>query len=183
MMDFNKDEQQLHSIIRRFEEEIKNLRTGRAHISMVEDIAVESYGTKTSLRHVASLAIPDARTIVIKPWDKTILPAIEQALLGANIGGAPIAEKDQVRISISLPTEERRKELVKLLKKRVEEARIAVRQHRDDIRKRIQHAEREGEISEDQKFSQKEKMEKMVEKINEKIASLFEKKEREIMEV
>lgn len=181
-MDFTKDEQQLNTIVARFENEIKDLRTGRAHMSMVEDIAVESYGAQTTLKHIASLATPDARTIVIKPWDKTLLPAIEQAISGANVGGAPIAEKDQVRVVIPSPTEERRKELVKLLKKRAEEARIAVRQYRDEIGKRIQNAERAGEISEDQKFQQKEKMEKLIEKIHDKITALSEKKEKEIME-
>lgn len=151
-------------------------------MSMVEDIAVESYGAQTALKHVASFATPDARTIVIKPWDKTLLPAIEQAISGANVGGAPIAEKDQVRVVIPSPTQERRMELVKLLKRRIEETRISIRQHRDDIWKRIQRAERDGEISEDQKFQQKEKMEKLVEKINEKITALSAKKEREIME-
>ena len=183
-MDFtNKEEQQFESIVSRFGEEIKDLRTGRAHISMVEGVEVEIYGAKTPLRHVASISTSDARTLIIKPWDKTILPAIEQALSQANLGGAPIAEKDQVRLTVPSPTEERRKELVRTLKEHVEEARILVRQRRDDIWKRIQNAEREGEISEDQKFFQKEKMEKLVEKTNDKIAALSEKKEREIMEV
>ena len=182
-MDFTKDEQQLNNIVSRFEEEINNLRIGRAHIGMVEDVEVEAYGAKTPLRHVASLSTPDARTLLIKPWDKTILPAIEQALMNAHAGGAPIAEKDQVRISIPAPTEERRRELVKTLKNRAEEARISVRQRRDDIRKRIQSAEREGEISEDQKFSQNEKLEKLIETINKKLSGIAAEKEKEIMEV
>ena len=179
-MDVSNEEQKLHSVVARFEAEINNLRTGRAHISMVENVVVEAYGAKTPLRNVASFATPDARTIVIKPWDKIILPAIEQALLGANVGGAPIAEKDQVRMVIPAPTEERRTELVKVLKRYAEEARISVRQHRDALWKRIQNTARDGEISEDQKFQQKEKMEKLIEKINEQLSDIAAKKEQEI---
>lgn len=183
MIDFTKEEKDLHTIIDRFEGELKELRTGRAHISMVENIEVEAYGAKTPLMHVAAISSPDARSLVIKPWDKSTMQAIEQALMKANLGANPIAEKDQIRLSIQPPTEERRRDLVKLLGKKEEEARIAVRRFRDDIWKTIQDEEKKGTISEDQKFSQKEKMEKIIESGNKKIAEISAKKEREIMDV
>lgn len=173
----------MQAVIERFETDIKDLRTGRAHISMVENIEVDVYGVRTPLMHVAAISTPDPRSIVIKPWDKSNLPAIEQALLKANLGASPIAEKDQVRLSIQPPTEERRRELVKLLGKKGEEVRIAVRRLRDDIWKTIQDEERENKISEDQKFSQKEKMEKLIEDTNKKISDISAKKEKEIMEI
>lgn len=183
MIDFAKEENKFQETVRRLEEEIKELRTGRAHIGMVENIDVDAYGAKSSLVQVASLATPDPRTIVIKPWDKSLMPAIEQALSKSSIDVNPIAEKDQIRMVMPPPTEERRRDLVKILGKKLEEARIAVRQNRDDIWKTIQEEAREGAISEDQKFSQKEKMEHMVEAINKTISDIATKKEKEIMEV
>ena len=183
MIDFAKEQKIFQEIIKRFEDDLKDLRTGRAHISMVENIAVEAYGVKTPLMHVASISTPDSRSIVVKPWDKSTLQAIEQALAKANLGANPIAEKDQVRLSMPPPTEERRLDLVKILGKKAEEARISMRRTRDDIWKTIQDEERGGAISEDQKFSQKEKMEKLVEETNKKISDISEKKEKEIMEI
>ncbi len=183
MIDFTKEEKELNTIIERFERNLKELRTGRAHISMVENIEVEIYGAKTPLVHVAAISTPDPRSIVIKPWDKSTMQAIEQALAKANLGANPIAEKDQIRLSIQPPTEERRRELVKILGKKAEDTRIAIRKFRDDIWKTIQEEEKERKISEDQKFSQKEKMEKVIENANKKIAYISAKKEKEIMEV
>ena len=183
MIDFAKEEKSFQETLAHFEAELKNLRTGRAHISMVEDIIVDVYGSKMPLKHVAAISTPDARSIFIKPWDKTNLGPIEQAVIKSNLGLAPIADKDQIRISIPFPTEERRRDMAKILSKKLEETRISVRRHRDEIWKTIQDDEREGRISEDQKFQQKEKMEKLVEEFNKKIADIASKKEKEIMEI
>jgi len=183
MIDFAKEENKLKDIVKHLEEELKELRTGRAHIGMVENIMVDAYGNKSPLVQMASLATPDPRTILIKPWDKSLMPAIEQALAKSNIGANPIAEKEQIRMVMPPPTEERRRDLVKILGKKLEEARITIRQNRDDIWKTIQEEAREGIISEDQKFSQKEKMEQTVEAINKAIAEIADKKEKEIMEI
>jgi len=183
MIDFAKEEKTFDDIIAKFESDLVNFRVGRIHISLVENIMVDSYGAKVSLSHVASLSSPDPRSIIVKPWDKTLLPAVQRALEMANLGAAIFAEKDQVRFSFSSLTEEKRKESVKNLGKKTEETRISVRIARDDIWKTIQEEHKSNAISENQKFSQKQKMEKIVEQINEKIAGLAEKKEKEIMEV
>ena len=183
MIDFVKEEKNINEAIGHFEGDLKDLRTGRAHASMVEHIEIEAYGAKTPLMHVAAISTPDARSLVIKPWDKTMMPLIEQALAKSNLGAQPIADKDQIRLSMPAPTEERRRELVKLLGKKAEESRIGIRRIRDDIWKTIQEEEKGGKISEDQKFSQKDKMEKLIEDANKKIADITAKKEKEIMEV
>lgn len=182
MTDISSTEQELKGVIARFESEIQEFRTGRAQISMVENIVVEVYGAKNPLVHVASLSTPDPRSILIKPWDKSVIPAIEQAIQKSSLGIQPIAESDQIRLVIPAPTEERRKEMVKLMGKKTEEARISIRRLRDELWKSIQEGEREGVISEDQKFSQKEKMEKMIESFNDQVASIAAKKEKEILE-
>ncbi|KKT29179.1 ribosome recycling factor [Candidatus Giovannonibacteria bacterium RIFCSPLOWO2_12_FULL_44_25] len=183
MIDFPKEEKEFKNIISRFEEELKKIRTGRATSSVLEGILVESYGVQTPLMHAAALSSPDPKSVLIRPWDKNLLPAIEQALARANLGLSIISESDQVRVVFPALTEERRKEFVKMVGKKAEEARISVRQRRDEIWKTIQEEERAKIISETQKYSQKEKMEKMVEEVNKKIAELAEKKEKEIMSI
>ncbi|MEK7559853.1 MAG: ribosome recycling factor [Patescibacteria group bacterium] len=175
--------EKLKDITLKFEDELRSIRTGKAHASMVEDVLVESYSGKTPLSHIASLSTPDARSILIKPWDKSLLPAIESALKKANLGIQPISDKDQVRLSLPPLTEERRRELTKIIGKKLEDARITVRQARDDFRKDTQKEEQNGKISENQKFSDFKRLDSLVEETNKKIAELAEKKEKEIMTV
>ena len=182
-MDIKNLEIRFKEILSHFENDLKNIRTGRAHTSIIEDLAIDVYGSKMPLSHIAALSTPDAKSIIIKPWDKTNLPAIESAIQKSSLGLQPIFDKDQIRLSIPSLTEERRKDMVKVIGKKMEEARISVRQERDGIWKKIQEDERDEVISESEKFSEKEKMEKLVFEINNKIATLAEKKEKEIMEI
>ncbi len=182
MIDFAATEKELKNTVAHFESELQEFRTGRAQVSMVENIVVDAYGTKSPLTHVAALSTPDPRSILIKPWDKSMLPAIGEAISKSSLGLAPIADSDQIRIVIPSLTEERRKEMVKLMGKKTESARIEIRRHRDDLWKVIQKDEQDGLISEDQKFSHKEKMEKMIEGCNARLAEIAEKKEKEILE-
>lgn len=183
MADLTKTEQKLKETILKLEDEFQSIRVGKAHVSMVEDILIESYGAKTSISHIASISTPDAKNIIIKPWDKNLMPSIEQAIQKANLGIQPISDKDQIRLSLPLLTEERRQALTKVVGKKMEEARIAVRQARDEFRKEIQREEQEGKISENQKFSETKKLEAIVEKINKKIVEIADQKEKEIMTV
>lgn len=176
-------ENNLKDIILKFEEELKNLRVGKAHSSMVENVLVNSYGSKSLLSHVSSISVPDAKSIIIKPWDKTLMPAIEQAIQKANLGIQPISDKDQIRISLPPLTEERRKELSKVVGKKMEETRITVRKLRDDVRKNIQLLEQNRELSENQKFSDFKRIDTLIEEINQKIAEIAGKKEKEIMTI
>ena len=183
MIDFSKEEKEFQKIILWFAEELKKIRTGRATSSVLEGVMVESYGALSPLAHAAALSSPDPKSVLIRPWDKNLLPAIEQALTRANLGLSIISEMDQVRSIFPALTEERRKEFTKIVGQKAEEARISVRKRRDEIWKTIQEEECAKIISENQKFSQKEKMEKIAEETNKKIAELAAKKEKELMEL
>lgn len=183
MIDFGKEEKEFKNIVLGLENEIKKIRAGRASAAVLESILVESYGTMTPVAHVAVLSVPDPKSILVRPWDKSLLPAVEQALEKANLGVSIISERDQVRVIFPALTEERRKEFAKVIGKLAEESRISARRRRDEIWKTIQEEERAKLISENQKYAQKEKMEKMVEEANAKIGELAEKKEKEIMSV
>lgn len=183
MANLAQTEQRLKKVVLKFEEDLQSIRTGKAHVSMIENILVESYGIKTPISHVASISTPDAKSIIVKPWDKNLMPTIEVAIQKANLGVQPISDKDQIRLSLPPLTEERRKELTKVVGKKMEEARISARQIRDEFRKEIQHGEQEGKISENQKFSENKKMEAIVEEVNRKIAEIADKKEKEILTI
>ncbi|OGF61873.1 ribosome recycling factor [Candidatus Giovannonibacteria bacterium RIFCSPHIGHO2_01_FULL_45_33] len=183
MINFTEEEKEFKKILDHFTGELKTVRTGRSHSSLVENIMVDSYGSQIPLSHVSAISTPDARSIVVKPWDKSTLPNIESAIKKENLGLGMIAESGQIRLTIPPLTEDRRKEFVKLIGKKMEESKITLRKRRDDIRKTILDEERAKTISEDQKFSQNEKMEKMTEEFNKKIEEFAAKKEKELMEV
>ena len=183
MIDFQKEENEFKNIIFWLDKELKKIRTGRASVLILEGIMVDAYGAKTPLAHAAALSAADPKSVVVRPWDKNLLSAIEQALAKAELGLSVISEKDQVRVVFPSLTEERRKEFAKRVGNRAEEARISVRKRRDEIWKTIQEEERAKLISETQKFSQKEKMEKIVEGVNKKISEFSSKKEKELTEV
>ena len=181
MIDFTKEEAEIKNILSRFEEELKKIRAGRANPAILENILVESYGAKLPINNLAAISLADARSIVIKPWDKGILPSIEQALLRANLSVGIAAEKDQIRVTSPPVTEERRRDLIKFIGKLAEETKIQLRQRRDEIWKTIQEETRLKRISENQKFADKEKMEKMIGMANDKIEEARKKKEEELM--
>jgi len=183
MANFKKAQEKLDEIIKRFQNDLTGIRTGKAHISMVEGILVDSYGSKVPISHMASISTPDAKSILIKPWDKSLMPQIESAIQKSNLGVQPISDKDQVRLSLPPLTEERRKDLTKVVGKKMEEARIAVRQAREELWRDIQQEERDKVISENQKFEEKEEMEKIISKINDQIAEIADKKEKEILTI
>jgi ribosome recycling factor len=169
--------------IEHFKEEAGKLRTGRANAALVEGLLVDYYGTKTSLKQIASINVPEPRTIAIQPWDRGSLTAIESAIRESDLNLNPNNDGTVVRINIPMLTEERRKELVKVLNNKCEDARIAVRTIREEIWKEIQDAEKRGEISEDDKFKGKDKLQEVVNEYNKNLEVLREKKEDEIMTV
>jgi ribosome recycling factor len=166
-----------------FKEELGKFRTGRASTSLVEGLTVDYYGSKSPLKQVASITIPEPRTIMISPWDKDSLVSIEKAVRESDLGLNPINDGIAVRINIPDLTEERRKELVKALNSKAEEARVSVRKIREEAWDRIQDAEKEGKIGEDDKFSGKDKLQKVVDEYNDKIEEIRKKKEEEIMKI
>ena len=158
-----------------------SLRTGRATPALVEDIAVEAYGTRQPLKTLAAISTPEPRQILIQPWDRSLLPAVEKAIQSSHLGVNPIADRDTIRIALPTLTEERKRDLVKLLKEKLESARIQVRRSRDEAMKAVEVDEKAKAISEDEKFRKKQEVEKVVGELNKKIEDLSAAKEREIM--
>lgn len=163
--------------------DLSELRLGRATPVMVENIEVQVYGTKTRLRGLAAIAIPDSRTIVIQPWDRSNLEAIERALRSSPGGFAPVVEQATIRVQLQPLTEEKRQELRRLVGQKVEAARIRVRQLRDAVWSKIQDQARAKEISEDEKFRFKDNMEESVKRVGAQIRELEKHKEEELMRV
>ncbi|MFA6321874.1 MAG: ribosome recycling factor [Candidatus Buchananbacteria bacterium] len=163
--------------------ELATLRIGRANPAMVEGIIVDAYGSKMPIKQMASIAVPEARTILIQPWDKTLSKEIEKAIIQANIGINPVNEGQQVRLTIPQLTEENRKDLVKSVKEKMEKARITIRQIRDKVRDSASKMEKEKEITEDDKFSIQKKLDEVSKEYTQKVDELGEKKENEIMTI
>jgi len=166
-----------------FVSEAAKIRTGRANPGLVEGLLVDYYGVKTPLKQIASIAIPEARQILISPWDKGSLIQIEAAIRESDLGLNPGNDGQAIRITLPALTEERRHDLVKALNSRAEESRIVIRTVREEIWKDIQDSERAGNISEDEKFHGKDELQKVVDEYNHKLEAVRKKKEEEILTV
>ncbi|MCD5396119.1 MAG: ribosome recycling factor [Candidatus Pacebacteria bacterium] len=177
-----RQKQEFEKIIQRLKERIQKIRTGRATPALVEDLIVDYYGTKVKLKQIAAILCPEPREILIQPWDKNTIEAIEKALMQADLGTSPIVEKENIRIKLPPLTEEFRKNLVAKLGKEKEEAREGVRRSRDEILRKITKLFEEKEISEDEKFRLKEKIQEVVDEYNQKIEEIIQQKTKEIIE-
>lgn len=166
-----------------FKKDIANLRTGRLNPSILDQIIVEAYSAKTPINGLASITVPEARCLLIAPWDKAVLKDIEKAVTQANLGMSITNEGDKLRLTAPLLTEENRLELVKKLSKKLEDARIAVRQIREEIKNNIEQAEEGKEISEDDKFRFIKELDEEVVKRNDELKNIKDKKEEEIMTI
>jgi ribosome recycling factor len=169
--------------IEHFTGELSQLRTGRASSALVENLLVDYYGAKSPLKQVASISIPEPRMIVISPWDKGSLVNIEAAIRESQLNLNPMNDGQVVRITIPALNEERRKELVKVLNQKTEDAKISMRRIREEIWDEIQELEKSGKIREDDKFIGKDKLQEAVDSYNKMIEEVREKKEKEIMTV
>ena len=174
----------LHNTINEVEswlkEQLSGIRTGRATPALIENISVDAYSTPTPVKQIASVTVEDARTLFIAPWDASLIKAVERAISQANLGISPLVDTRGIRIVFPELTAERRNELLKLAHGKSEEARIRLRQARDETWHDIQEKERAGELSEDEKFRLKEEMEGQANEGNEKLAATLQKKEVEI---
>jgi len=169
--------------IEALQDDLLTLRTGRASPALVERMPVEYYGTPTPLNQIASIAVPEPRLLVIRPWDPSALSAIEKAIQKSDPGLTPSNDGKLIRLSIPRLTEERRRDLVKLVSKRVEEARVSVRNLRRDALNDLKDFEKEKMISEDDFFEGKEAVQKLTDEFVEKIDAIGQRKEEEVMEV
>jgi ribosome recycling factor len=163
--------------------EFIKIRTGKASIGILDGIRVDYYGTPTPLNQVGNISTPDFHTITIQPWDKTIIPIIEKSILNSSLGLNPTNDGNVVRIPIPPLTEERRKEIVKIVKHKAEEGRVAVRNIRRDQIDHLKKTEKEEHISEDDRKHAELDIQKLTDKYIKEIDELLSKKEKEIMEV
>jgi ribosome recycling factor len=162
--------------------EYLGVRTGRATPAILDSVFVESYGSRTPLKHVASVTIEDAKTIRVSPWDKSQVKAIEKAIMEANLGLGASSDAQGVRVFFPELTAERRTALMKVVREKLEHGRVSVRSERDEIWSDIQEKERGGEIAEDEKFKLKDEMQKFVDGANQRLEEMAERKEKEISE-
>ena len=165
------------------QEDLMGIRTGRASPALVEKLQVEYYGTMTSLNQMASIAAPEPRLLVIRPWDPAALQDIERAILKSDLGLTPMNDGKLIRLNIPRLTEERRRELVKVVSRRVEEARVAIRNLRRDALQDLKDFEKEKMISEDDFFWGKEKVQELTDEFIEQIDEIGKRKEAEVMEI
>jgi ribosome recycling factor len=165
------------------QDDFNTIRTGRASASLFDKVRVEYYGTPTPLNQLATISIPEARLVVIQPWDPTVLGEIEKAIQKSELSLNPNNDGKVIRINIPPLTEERRKEYVKVAKNMAEQARIAVRNIRRDANEHLKKRQKDGDITEDQEKRAMDKIQEMTDKNIEKIDQLLEEKENEIMEI
>jgi ribosome recycling factor len=163
--------------------QFSTVRTGRATPSLVERITVEYYGTQVPLQQIASISVPEARQLLIKPHDRGTLDAVEKAIRDSDLGVSPNNDGISIRISLPQLTEERRREYVKVVKHMAEDGRIVVRNVRRDARKSMEHAEKEGEISADELERAEKELEKVTHEHVEHIDQALGRKEQELLEV
>lgn len=176
-------ENRMKAAIHTLEEDLAGIRTGRATPGLVEKIPVDYYGSPTPLMQLASISVPDPRTLLVKPFDPTTLKAIERGIIVSNLGLTPNNDGKTIRLNLPPLTEERRRDLVKVVHHRLEEARISTRNIRRDIIKDLRDFEKEKLISEDDLKKAEEELQKLTDRMVGDIENIGLRKEKEIMEV
>ena len=163
--------------------ELTTVRTGRASTALIEGVLVESYGTRTPLKQLASISAPEARLLVVQPYDRSIMGAVEKAIYQADLGLTPVNDGKLIRVPIPELTEERRKELVRHVKKVGEEFRVSVRNHRRDANERIKKQLKDKQVTEDEARGTQERIQKMTDEYIEKLDKVLKAKEDELLTV
>ena len=162
--------------------ELKRVRTGRASLSLLDGIKVDYYGTLTPINQLATLAVPESRLITIQPWDATVIKEIEKAILKSDLGLTPSSDGKIVRIAVPPLTEQRRKELVKVVHKICEEYKVSVRNIRRDANEMVKELKKDSEISEDDAFASQDKIQKITDEHIQLVEESYKEKEKEILE-
>lgn len=180
---YREAEARMKGAIQALEEDLAGIRTGRAHPALVERLAVEYYGVPTPLVQLASISVPEPRSLLIRPFDATSLRAIERGIQASDLGLTPNNDGKAIRLNLPPLTEERRRELVKLVHHRVEEARVAARNVRRDSIRDLREFEQEKMISEDERKRGEDELQKLTDRFVEEINKIGEHKEKEILEV
>lgn len=179
---YRDSETRMKKSIEHLQQELARIRTGRATPALLDVVKIDYYGTPTPLNQVATITAPEPRLLVVQPWEKRLIGEIEKAILQADLGLNPSNDGNVVRVPIPELSEERRQDLLKLVKKFAEEARVAVRNIRRDANDHIKRLEKNHEISEDQSHTSQDKIQKLTDAHIKDIDALYEKKEKEILE-
>lgn len=161
--------------------ELSNIHTGRASVNLIDSIVVEAYGTKQAIKQIASITIPEARQILIQPWDRAVVNQIETAIRESNLGFSPVNTGDTIRVTIPELTEERRKEFIRVAKEKTEEARVSIRNARAEAWNTIKKTKNDGDISEDEMYRGEHRIQEEVDEYNKQVENLFSEKEKELM--
>ncbi|MBN2653512.1 MAG: ribosome recycling factor [Nitrospirae bacterium] len=178
-----KTNEKMAGAIESLKKDFASVRTGRASLALLDGIFVDYYGSRSPLNQVAALGVPDSRTITIQPWDQKTIGEIEKSILKSDLGLTPGNDGKIIRITIPVLTEERRKQLVKVVKKRAEEAKIAIRNIRRDINEELKKKEKDDHISEDEVKRFHDEVQKTTDAYVLKVDEVLAHKEQEIMEV
>lgn len=179
----DKAKKQTEKLIELVDDDLKGIKTGRAKPSLIEGIKVKAYETRMSLKELASISAPDPRSLIISPWDKTILKTIEKAISSSGLNLHPIIDNDLVRIQIPALTEETRKDLVKLVKQKLESGRRLLRQLRNEVKKEIEDLKGEPDVSEDDIKRWLEDLQKLIDETTSRIEELGKAKEKGLMTI
>jgi ribosome recycling factor len=166
-----------------FHHELSSVRTGRANPALLSTVQVDSYGVKVPIQQVANISVTDAKTLTISPWDKGQLQEIEKGIMAANLGFTPSNDGNVVRINLPPLTEDRRKEMVKLVGQIAEQARIGIRQVREEIMKAVKRSESDGGATKDDVSAAQKKVQDLIDDYNKQIKEIAEEKEKELMTV
>lgn len=180
---FNDTKEKMEKVLEVLLKEFNNIRTGRARPSLLDGIKTEYYGTMTPLNQMAGISVPEPRLLLIQPWDKSVLASVEKAILKSDLGLVPNNDGEVIRIAIPQLTEERRKELVRLARKKTEEQRVSVRNIRRDANEVLKKMEKEGTIPEDDYHWSLDEVQEITNEYIKKIDEMLKEKEEEIMEV
>ena len=179
----NKLQQQMEKTIEALKHEFSTIRAGRANAQMLDKIRVDYYGTPTPINQVGSISVPEPRTLMINPWDKSAMKDIETAIRNSDLGLNPTNDGEVIRLNVPALTEERRKELCKQAKKASEEFKVRLRNERRDANDKLKKLEKEGEITEDDLKKAQDNVQKMTDKYTKEVDLLLEVKEKDIMAV
>ncbi len=182
-MDYSELKNRMEKGINAYNERLAEVRAGRANPAILNKVKIDYYGTQTPINQVAGISVPEARLIVIQPWDASILKDIERAILTADIGINPNNDGKVIRLAFPELTEERRKEIVKEVKKMAEEAKVGIRAIRRDGIEEAKKEQKDGEMTEDELKHAEEEIQKLTDKAIEEIDKILENKEKEVMSI
>lgn len=184
LQDVYKDtENQMQKVLDSLKRDFAGIRTGRASVGLLDGITVDYYGTQTALNQMATLSVPESSLIVIQPWDVSVIKQVEKALLRSDLGITPSNDGKVIRLAVPALTEERRKELAKLVKKRTEDKKVALRQARRDANDMLKALEKDKDITEDELHQGQDHVQKITDKFVKTADELSAKKETEILEI